>query len=133
VQNTGIEYSEEFGFQFKGKKKLNRFQKALIYFFSATQLFLCITIITLNFSKEYSGISARIMINRLILGFIIVTVINWLIGWSVGNSTYEDKKKKEKFRYSKTDRKIGDLISILTNILFITAVLSFITSLFDIL
>ena len=136
------EDSEKFGKTFKerkpkkkqdGLKRLNTFKRTLLYFLLAIQFYLSITIVILESNKEYSGISASIVINRLIFGFIIVTIINGLFGWSIGYSFSVDKTDKRKYFYSQSDRIIGRVVSIVSFILFVTVIISFIVSSFDIL
>jgi len=127
------EENAKYGFGFNETKTLNNFKKALIYLSSALQLYLSITIVALKVDRDFSGIYESILMNKPLLGFIIASLINWLIGWSIGFSSYTDENEKKKSFYSKKDRKIGRIISPVSSILFFTVIISFIVAVFEII
>ena len=114
-------------------QKLNRFKRTLLYVLTAVQFYLCIVNVILDSNKEYSNISSSVIFNRLLFGFIIVTIINGFFGWSIGYSFFVDKEDKKTYFYDERDRNFGRIISIISFILFLTVILSFTASFFDVL
>ena len=95
------------------------------------QLFICIAIVSLKTDQDFSGVWASVIMNRLVLGMIILSVINWITGRNIGYSSYIDDDENKQFYYSQEDRNIAKIPAIGSTILFFATVISLVVSAFD--
>lgn len=111
----------------KKKIKLNTFRRTLIYCACGLQLSAGITIIAINsISSEVYESTAFTYRNKLLLLFVIISIFNWIISWSIGYSDYENKEKKLVYFYAKNERILGKTFHLITLSMFFAVLFSFV-------
>ena len=115
------------------ERKLKRFSRVLLYVLTALQFYFCLIIVVMDINKEYSDISSSIIRNRVLFGFLIISLITALSGWNIGYSTFKDVDEKMTHFYSPSDRTTGRFIAIVSFIFVLTVIFSFTTAALEIL